>query len=213
MNDIKTDNINVNYMQKMHRWRMAFFGIVILLAGIVIGGASILILMPKKVIGPSAGPEFDSLRVIRPLRNNLGLTEEQAEKIKPILDGHMQKLQEIRESARSEIGQILEQMNTEISSVLTEEQKQKWTGEVERLQRQIRPGRRWGDGMGGQRRGGEQGGLRRGSERQGMRQGRGQRDQIRRGAGPNGSRRIPAGPNSVKDEVKNESTDVNEIIE
>lgn len=215
MSDIKTtDNINVNYLQKMHRWRMAFFGVIILLAGIIIGGASIMILMPEKVIGPSPGPEFESLRMIPPLRRNLGLSEEQAEKIKPVLDSHMQELREIRENARSEIEQTLGQMNAEISSVLTEEQKQRWTGEVERLQRQIRPGRqRRGEGMGRQRRDGERSGYRRGGEGQGMRQGRSQREGMRRGAGPNGSQRVLAEPNVIKDRTPIESNSTNENVE
>jgi hypothetical protein len=209
MNDIKTtDDIPVNYIQKMHRWRMAFFGVIILLAGIIIGGASMMIIMPDRLIRPPAGPEFESLRMIPPLRRDLGLTQEQAKKIQPILDNYMQKLRNIRENARTEVEQTLEQMNTEISSVLTEQQKQKWTEEVERLQRQIRPGRRrMGERMEGPRRGGERGGFRWEGQGQPMRQ------RMRRGMGPNEPVRVLTEPNSVKDKTSVESTDVNDTTE
>jgi len=61
---------------------MAFFGLIILIAGVIIGGSSMLIFAPNKLIQPPPGPEFNSMRIIPPLRRNLGLAPEQAEKIK-----------------------------------------------------------------------------------------------------------------------------------
>ena len=58
----RPDNLTISYIHKLHRWRMAFFGMVILLAGIVIGGASMLILVPHKLMRPPRGPEFESYR-------------------------------------------------------------------------------------------------------------------------------------------------------
>jgi hypothetical protein len=182
-----TDNLTVGYTYKLHRWRMAFFGVVILLAGLVIGGALMLILMPDKLMGPPRGPEFASIKMIGPLRRDLGLSGEQSEQIKPILDKHMEKLQEIRDDARSEIGTTLDQMNEEISAILTEGQRRIWQGQLGRLQQDLRPGGwRHGAGAGGARRGGEGGGPRRWG---------GQQEQFRRGPGPFGPSRPPAGPN------------------
>ena len=184
------NNPAVSHINKAHTWRMAFFGLIILVAGIVIGGSSMLILAPKKLIKPPPGPEFNSLIMIPPLRRELGLNPEQAEKIKPILDKHMQKLNTIRIEARSEIGETLKQMNEEIAAILTDEQKQTWQHELDRLQGELRPGGgpRWGEGPGGPRfRGGEQ-------------------ERFRRGPGPGGPfgpRRRPAGPNMPPESTDN----------
>jgi hypothetical protein len=182
-----TDNLSVGHTQKLHRWRIAFFGTVILLAGIVIGGALMLILMPHKLMRPPRGPEFESLRMIPPLRRDLGLSGEQSEQIKPILDKHMLKLQDIREDARSEISETLEQMNQEISAILSEGQRRIWQGQLGRLQQDLHPGG-WRRGAGGGR-------MRRGGEGPGPWPGRGQQQPFRRGPGPFGPSGPPDGPN------------------
>ena len=186
-----TNNPAVSHLNKAHNWRMAFFGLIILVAGAVIGGSSMLIFAPEKLIQPPPGPEFHSMRMIPPLRRELGLDPEQAEKIKPILDKHMQELNTIRIEARSEIGETLKQMNEEIASILSDEQKQLWQHELDRLQGQLRGGRGpgWGEGPGGGR-------FRRGEQ-----------DRFRRGPGPGsgpfGPRRRPASPNTPQDSINN----------
>ena len=188
-----TNNPAVSHINKAHCWRIAFFGLIILVAGVVIGGSSMLIFAPKKLIKLPPGPEFNSLIMIPPLRRELGLDPEQAEKIKPILDKHMQKLNTIRMEARSEIGETLKQMNEEIAAILSDEQKQIWQRELDRLQRELRPGGpRRGEGPGGGRlRRGEQERLRRGPGPGGP------------GPGPFGSRRRPAGPNMPQEGINN----------
>jgi len=179
-----TNNPAASHFNKAHYWRMAFFGLVILVAGIVIGGSLMLIFAPEKLINPPPGPEFRSLRMIPPLRRDLGLNPEQVEKIKPILDKHMQKLHTIRTEARAEIAETLSQMNQEIAAILTDEQQQRWQHEISRLQSELRPrggpGPRRGEGPGGPP-------FRRGQQ---QRPGRG------RGPGPYGPRYRQAGPNT-----------------
>jgi len=186
-----TDNPIVSQIKKAHMWRIAFFGLIILLAGIAIGGSSMLIFAPKKLIQPPLGPEFRSQRMIPPLRRDLGLAPEQAEKIKPILDKHMQKLDTIRIEARSEIAETLKQMNQEIAAILTEEQQQLWQREIDRLQNELRP------------RGGPGGGPRRGEGPGGPRFRGGQQERNRRGPGMGpgqfGPRSRPVGPNMPQD--------------
>jgi hypothetical protein len=171
----KTDSQTTHYIRRMHRWRMAFFGLVILLAGIVIGAASIMIVAPHKLSGPLGPREIAIERLLAELQRYLHLTPEQREKIEPILKEDMQKLDDIRADARSEIQDILGQMNRDIAAVLTEQQKQIWQQRLNHLQRQLRPPGR-GPGEGGRYRGGPQA-------------------RKRRGPGPFGPRRHPAGPN------------------
>jgi len=144
------DNTIIECVQKAHRWRMAFFGLVILLAGIVIGATSVIVLLKPKPVGPPAGPEFVSETMIRGLRRQLGLSPEQIEKVESILQKHMQKLHEIRMNARPQIAEQLRLMNEEISSVLTEQQRQIWQERLLPLQRQLRQrGPRRGNGLEG----------------------------------------------------------------
>jgi Spy/CpxP family protein refolding chaperone len=184
----KTDNQAVSHINKAHMWRMAFFGLVILVAGAVIGGSTMLIFAPKKLTKPPRAPEFASVRMVGQLHRELRLTPEQTEKIKPVLKEHMQTLNDIRIDAQDQIGEALEQMNEQISSLLTDRQKQMWQKRLRHLQNPLRggggPG--WGEGPGGGRfRGGQQERSRRGP-------GPG-------GPGPFGPRRRPAGPNTPQD--------------
>jgi len=140
-----TDSLSVNYMRKLHRWRMAFFGLAILLAGIVIGAASTLMLVRPHPIGWPDGPEFVSERMLRGLQHQLHLSSEQADEIESILQKYMRKLNDIRMDARPQIVEQLRLMNEEISAVLTEQQKQVWQDSLHQLQRQLQPrGYRWG---------------------------------------------------------------------
>jgi hypothetical protein len=150
MNQIEANDKKVlECMRKANRWRMAFFGLVILLAGIIIGAASAAILLRHRPIGPPAGPEFVSEAMIRGLQHQLGLSSEQMEKVESILQKHMQKLHEIRMNARPQIAEQLRLMNEEISAVLTEQQRQIWQERLLPLQRQLRQGGpRRGNGMG-----------------------------------------------------------------
>ncbi|MHC4546702.1 MAG: hypothetical protein ACYTDW_21580 [Planctomycetota bacterium] len=171
----KTDSPTTYYMRRLHRWRMAFFGLVILLAGFIIGAASITILAPNRLTRPPQPAEKATRMMIGRLRRELGLSPEQDEKIGPILQKHLQKLEEIRTNARTEITEQLQQMDEGISAVLTEEQKRIWQRWLRLLQWQLRPPGR-GPGEGGRHRGGLQ-------------------ERMRRGPGPFGPGRRPAGPN------------------
>ena len=186
MNQNQTiNNPAVSHINKAHNWRMAFFGLIILVAGVVIGGSSMLIFAPEKLIKPPPGPEFASGKMVGQLRRELRLSPEQSEKIEPILKEHMETLHNVRVDAQGQIGEALEQMNEQISSILTERQKQMWESRLRRLQRPLHGGGgpRWGEGPGGGRfRGGQQERSRRGP-----------------GPGPFGPRRRPAGPNIPQD--------------
>lgn len=182
----KTNNPAVSHINKAHSWRMAFFGLIILVAGIVIGGSSMLIFAPKK---PPRAPEFASGRMVGQLRRELRLSPEQAEKIEPILKEHMETLHNIRIDAQDQIGEALEQMNEQISSILSDRQKRMWETRLRHLQSPLRGGGpRWDEGSGGPHR-----------------YRRGEQERLRRGpgTGPFGPRRRPAGPNTPQDNINN----------
>ena len=124
-------------IQKLHRWRMAFFGLIILLAGIAIGTAATLILSRERLTAPPPGPEIAGERMIRNLQRHLQLSPEQAQEIKPILQKHLRRLHEIRMKVRPKIVEQLRLMNEEISSLLNDHQKELWQQHLQRLQRKL----------------------------------------------------------------------------
>jgi hypothetical protein len=138
MNDTdKNNDTNIEHIKKIFFWRSAFFGLIILAAGIIIGSASMSILTAHKMTTTSPSGQFDSL--MPRLNRILGLTQQQGNKIRPILDGHMQHLQELRENARIDIINTLDQMNKEISPILAQRQKIVWQQELVRIQRELNP--------------------------------------------------------------------------
>ena len=153
-NSDKNNSVNleqIKQIKKIYFWRTAFFGLVILTAGIFIGGASMFIFDTHNLTTPPPGEEFVNL--MPRLRRNLGLTQEQVNKIRPIMNKHLQKLEDIREDARVAIVNTLVEMNKEISPILAENQKSVWQGELIRLQNNLTPPMpRGGGGGGGARR-------------------------------------------------------------
>jgi hypothetical protein len=142
MNQQEFSDNSILIMKKLHRWRMAFFGLVILLAGLVIGSTLTFLLM-RRVDRPSIpAPEFEAEQVVRRLGRQLNLSNKQMKQLEPILRNHMQKLHDIRMEARPQIMEQLRLMNEEISSVLNEEQKQLWQRHLRRLQAELRQPRR-----------------------------------------------------------------------
>ncbi len=177
----KPHNPTVEHLQKLHRRRMAVFGAVILLAGMVIGGAIMLIAGPHRK--PAKGPNMASIMMLRGLQDELRLSPEQQEKLQPILKTSFEALDEIRKKAQPEIDAQLTQMNEQISAILTGKQRQLWQKRLEDLQRRFR---------GGPRRGG-------GGPGSGFRRGPGEPEHFRNGPGQFGPQRRPGDSNRPRD--------------
>ena len=199
MNKVEPTNSSHDYLKQMHRWRMAFFGLVILLAGIVIGVSSMFVISHRRKPPPPPPPEVAADRVLNREKGRLRLSGEQVEQLEPIFKKHMGKLEEIRMTAREQITKQLQLMNEEVSSVLDERQERLWERDLRDLERELRPPpRRDRRGPPGPRPG----------ERQ--RHGRGQQERMRRGPGPFGPRRPPAGPNVPRNGMNRSTTSENE---
>jgi len=140
MNQMQANEKPMVELRKLHCWRMAFFGMVILLAGIIIGAAATLAFVRYSRPDLTPGPEFAAERIVRQLQHHLRLSPEQMAKLEPILQKRLQKLDEIRANARPQIAEQLRLMNEEISAVLDEHQKQLWHEHLQRLQKMLRPG-------------------------------------------------------------------------
>jgi hypothetical protein len=127
-------------LRRLHRWRMAFFGLIILLAG-ALGGAAATLLTLRYVghKGPPT-PEFVVERMLDRLSERLHLTPEQAQQARVILLKHVQKLRGIWEEGRTAIIRELEGLDRDMSQVLDKEQQQLWHQLHDPLARPFRRG-------------------------------------------------------------------------
>lgn len=183
-------------LRGLHRWRMAFFGLVILLAGVTLGAAGTLLLVRPAERQPPMDLEMATNAMLGRFRAELRLTREQARQIQQILRTRMQKLHEIRLQARPQIEEQLGAVKEEIGAVLTADQRDHWQGIVMRLEHEFRRGMRRGPGGPGP-------GFRGGRDRPGPPGSPGRRlnDRRPRRRGPGGEPLPPAerqGPNDVE---------------
>ena len=100
-------------LRRLHYWRMAFFGVVILLAGMLSGAAATLLMIghtrPRGPLAPIPAVRLLLERLSGPLH----LTTAQEQQVEPILQKHMAKLDQIQEQGH-------------VASVLTEDQMHLW---------------------------------------------------------------------------------------
>jgi hypothetical protein len=188
-----TQTPTIDQLQKLHRRRMALFGLVILVAGIAIGAASTVILIPhdKTISGPG-DPEWASLMMVGRLGDVLDLTPQQLEETRLISKTAFEVLGEIQAKAKPEIDEVVKDMNIKILEILTPEQREKWQRELDDFNRRFSEGwRRGGRGPGS-----------------GRRRGPGDPNRSRRGPGKhpddpnrpwNGPRQGPNDPNRPRD--------------
>ena len=110
-----------------------------LLSGIAIGiGATLIVSQPKKPDPAQKGLEWMSERIVRHIIQELKLPEQERQalhdKLQPIIQEHMAKINIIRGKAREEISPIFEQMNADIMANLTDEQKIAWQEQIDRME-------------------------------------------------------------------------------
>ena len=193
-------------LRRMHRWRMALSGLVILIAGITLGAAGTIMILHSTRQTPAvpSEPEIQTEWTLRAMAPALNLTPEQFGSIGEILRERFEALAELRRSAWPAIQEQYEGMKSDILAVLTQEQADQWEAMSRRVDRLFDHGfPPEGRGMRGGRRGGTvdgRGGFRGGPDRaefgSGMRPD--SNDPRRMGGGfmgfdPNDMRRSPDG--------------------
>jgi len=126
MNQNESGTTPTALLRRLHHWRMAFFGMVILVAG-MLGGAAATLLAVRRVTPPGRlAPPPDVEVLLTRLNEPLHLTAEQHEQVKPILQKHMTRLGQIQEDGRKAIAEELRLLTQEMAGVLTEEQMGVW---------------------------------------------------------------------------------------
>ncbi len=132
-------------LRRMHRWRMAFFGLVLMISGSILGAATtMLVLRPKDRRPGPPDPGQAAIMMTLRLKEELGLSAEQEGKIEKIFKTQLEKLEEIRETARPQIEAVMKITEDEIGKVLSEEQRKQLQGALEEMKRPFRRGMRSG---------------------------------------------------------------------
>jgi hypothetical protein len=134
-----TKDDTIKYIEKMHRWRMAFFGLVILLAGIVIGSAFTFVFVKRASFDNSPDSGRAAAKMLDRLAPRLQLSAQQQKSLKTILKEYMENLQQIRNEARPKISEQLRKMNDQTSIVLTKKQKRIWDRHIKDVRKQLYP--------------------------------------------------------------------------
>jgi len=113
-------------LKRVLYWRMAFFSVIILLAGMAIGASGMFMWLSSQKPKATPSQTMTVNRVMRQLNSQLKLTKPQADQIRPMLRKCVDALEQIRKKARPEINQSLRRMNQGIASVLKDSQMKQW---------------------------------------------------------------------------------------
>jgi hypothetical protein len=134
-------------LSRLQRWRMAFFGLVILLAGVAIGAGISMIWMGQKAQASGGGGPLRSWlaesrpdpggRLLPMLRQYLTLDGQQMQTLGPILKEHLVNIEKLRQDVRPRVAEELRQMDREIVAVLRPDQRRIWDRRFGRLQEQL----------------------------------------------------------------------------
>lgn len=131
---------------QVHRWRTAFLGLVVLMAGVVIGAGAVLIWAAPRTArgrprqGVGVGPDPGAMPaevLVQRLRRSLQLSGQQVQAIRPIVREHMANLNRIRQETRPKVADQLRLMGQRIEGHLSRDQRPLWDPQFRRLQEQL----------------------------------------------------------------------------
>ena len=122
------------------RWlRSLLCGILILVCGMVIGGAAVGLFVHNRVMELIHTPEILPEHLTGAMERNLGLTEEQAAEVLVIYNKYLERFLERRKQMRPQIEADIEALQSEINVVLTPEQTDKWNRRFDKIKSILLP--------------------------------------------------------------------------
>lgn len=129
-------------MAQVRRWRMAFFGLVILLAGMAMGAGITMIWQTKAARQQSSTQAFTGQGpavelTVQRLKHSLGLSNRQVQAIRPIIREHMANINRIRQEVRPKVAEELRFMAQRVAMELDPRQKELWNQQFRRLSEQL----------------------------------------------------------------------------
>jgi hypothetical protein len=113
-------------LRRLHHWRMAFFGVVILLAG-MLGGTAATLLAIGYMGSRNPPPPVRAVKMLlERLSGPLHLTAEQRRQAEPILQKHVARLDQIQQDGQKAIQDELRLLSEEMGALLTQDQMGLW---------------------------------------------------------------------------------------
>lgn len=137
--EISPSNLELPVPRKRRPWRSLLLGLGILLCGILIGAGITVIVLQKMVLYAVHHPEQVPTRLTERLRGKLGLSDDQAKKIRAILNERQKAFQALRRATRPKMEREIERLEEDVAAVLDENQARKWRKRFDRLRRQWMP--------------------------------------------------------------------------
>jgi hypothetical protein len=137
--DMSSSALELPIPRKRRPWRTLLLGLVILFCGILIGAGITVIALQKVVLYAIHHPEQVPNRLTERLRGKLGLSDDQAKKIKAILNERQNAFQVLRRSTRPKVEREFDRLREEVAAVLDENQARKWRKRFDAIRRQWMP--------------------------------------------------------------------------
>jgi hypothetical protein len=137
--DMPSSSLELPVPRKRRPWRSLLLGLVILFCGILIGAGITVIALQKVVLYAIHHPEQVPSRLTERLRGKLGLSDDQAKKIRGILKERQRAFQALRRATRPKVERELDRLREEVAAVLDANQARKWRSRFDRLRRHWMP--------------------------------------------------------------------------
>jgi hypothetical protein len=113
-------------LRKPRRWRAFLLGIVILICGALIGSGITVIVIHKMVIHAIRHPEKAAMRITNRIQHKLGLSDEQAAKVKEIVAKRQKAMQAIRREVQPRIERELQGAKQDVAALLDPQKARQW---------------------------------------------------------------------------------------
>ena len=125
--------VGLSIASKKKRWRSFLLGILILVCGIAIGTGGTVVVMKHIILNAIQHPEKVPQRITDRMRGKLGLTDDQAAKVKAILTERHKKIHALLRQVRPEVDKEFEKAKEEVAAILKPDQAKKWRERFDRL--------------------------------------------------------------------------------
>lgn len=125
--------VGLGIASKKKRRRPFLLGLLILICGIAIGTGGTVVVMKHIILNAIQHSERVPQRITDRMRGKLGLTEDQAAKVKAILTERQKKIQALLRQVRPEVDKEFEKAKEEVAAILKPDQAKKWRERFDRL--------------------------------------------------------------------------------
>jgi len=122
------------------RGRYWFLLLIVFLSGGALGASIASYVVHDRDTSMLRRPEQLPERLLEKLRRELTLSDDQADKLRPILERHHERFEAIRAQTRPQISAEMTKMEAEVATQLDEQQQADWHAWCEKRRSRFQPG-------------------------------------------------------------------------